>query len=63
MERLSPHKATQQFIEMYVMGHDDTYEGGQDGRDESTLIKHLTSECVGGIKGFQKFMVGVNPTQ
>eukprot|EP00957_Ditylum_brightwellii_P179970 13709017-Ditylum_brightwellii.AAC.1 len=45
------------------MGHDDTYEGGQDGREKSTLFKNLSSERVGGMKGFQKFMVGVNPSQ
>eukprot|EP00957_Ditylum_brightwellii_P097808 7447907-Ditylum_brightwellii.AAC.1 len=63
MERLSPHKATRQFIETYVMGNDDTYQGGQDRWVTSTLVKHLTSGHFGGMKGFQKFMVGLNPTQ
>eukprot|EP00957_Ditylum_brightwellii_P072040 5475658-Ditylum_brightwellii.AAC.1 len=45
------------------MGHDDTYQGGQDGWDKSTLVKNLTSDCFGDMKGFQKFMVGLNPTQ
>eukprot|EP00957_Ditylum_brightwellii_P101952 7770722-Ditylum_brightwellii.AAC.1 len=63
LERLSPHKGTRQFIPTYVTGFDNTYEGGQDGQEKSILVKHLKSERVGGMKGFKKFMVGVNPTQ
>eukprot|EP00957_Ditylum_brightwellii_P156244 11892309-Ditylum_brightwellii.AAC.1 len=64
LERLSPHKGTRRFIPTYVMGFDNTYEEGQDGRGKSTLFKCLKSERVGGgMKGFKKFMVGVNPTQ
>eukprot|EP00957_Ditylum_brightwellii_P109017 8316220-Ditylum_brightwellii.AAC.1 len=48
---------------MYITGFDNTYEGGQDGQEKSTLFKHLTSERVGGMKGFKKFTVGVNPKQ
>eukprot|EP00957_Ditylum_brightwellii_P131521 10031569-Ditylum_brightwellii.AAC.1 len=63
MERLSSHKAIWQFIETYVIGHDNTYQGDQDGQVTSTLVKHLTSDYFGGMKGFQKFMVGLSPTQ
>eukprot|EP00957_Ditylum_brightwellii_P189398 14416055-Ditylum_brightwellii.AAC.1 len=55
LERLSPHKGTQQFIPTYVTEFDDTYEGEKDGQRKSTLVKHLNSERVGGgMKGFKK---------
>eukprot|EP00957_Ditylum_brightwellii_P137967 10518752-Ditylum_brightwellii.AAC.1 len=63
MERLSPHKATKQFISTYVMGYDDTYEGEEEGRKKSILVKCLTTERFGSTKDIPKFMIGVNPTK
>ena len=64
LERLSPHKGTRRIIPTYVTGFDDTYTGRNDGQGQSTLVKRLNSERGGGgMKGFKKFMVLVNPTQ
>eukprot|EP00957_Ditylum_brightwellii_P168377 12817033-Ditylum_brightwellii.AAC.1 len=64
LERLSPHKGTRQIISTYVTGFDDTIEGRNDGQGQSTLVKRLNSiRGDGGMKGFKKFMVVVNPTQ
>eukprot|EP00957_Ditylum_brightwellii_P196718 14988496-Ditylum_brightwellii.AAC.1 len=49
LERLSPHKGTRQVISTYVTGFDDTYEARNDGRGQSTLVKHLN--CVRGGGG------------
>eukprot|EP00957_Ditylum_brightwellii_P022317 1684408-Ditylum_brightwellii.AAC.1 len=63
MEKVSPHKATQQFISTYVMGYDDNYKGEDGGRNKSTLVKHLTTECFGSMKDIPNFMIGMNPTE